>query len=220
MTPQERALLQDFLEQLTQVRGVKKDPEADALVKQAFARQPDAAYLLVQRTLLVEQALDQAKREIERLEAQVREPRGSAPSSSFLGDEADAWGRRGRREERSVTGAPLSSNRLPEGSAAPSRERPGLGGMMEGARTRGAGGSFLTNAAAAAAGVVGGAFLFRGIESLLAHREQEASGASSLADAPAAHDSEAVDSANEQFTDEGYDVADSDFDVGGGDDFA
>jgi len=57
MNVQEREVLENFLNQLTQVRGVRKDSEADAIIARAIAQQPDAAYLLVQRALLLEQAL-------------------------------------------------------------------------------------------------------------------------------------------------------------------
>ena len=49
MTAKESQMLQDFLTQLTQANGIAKDPEADALINAAVSRQPDAAYLLVQR---------------------------------------------------------------------------------------------------------------------------------------------------------------------------
>ena len=45
MTPQERTLLEDFLSKLARVQGVDKDPDADALIRQQAARQPDALYL-------------------------------------------------------------------------------------------------------------------------------------------------------------------------------
>jgi len=57
MNVQEREVLENCLNQLTQVRGVRKDSEADAIIARAIAQQPDAAYLLVQRALLLEQAL-------------------------------------------------------------------------------------------------------------------------------------------------------------------
>ena len=52
MSSQERALLQEFLQRLIQIHGIEKDSHADALIAQAVAQQPDAAYLLVQRALL------------------------------------------------------------------------------------------------------------------------------------------------------------------------
>ena len=61
MTPQENEKLQQFLNQLRQAQGAQRDPEADALINAAVSRQPDAAYLLVQRTLLQEQAIEAAR---------------------------------------------------------------------------------------------------------------------------------------------------------------
>ena len=68
MTPQERSLLESFLTQLVQVRGVNKDPEAERLIARAVEQQPDATYLVVQRALLLGQALEQAKVRIAELE--------------------------------------------------------------------------------------------------------------------------------------------------------
>ena len=61
MTPQEQQLLEDFLQRLSAVQGVSKDPQADALIQQQLAGHPDALYLLVQRSLLQQHALDSAK---------------------------------------------------------------------------------------------------------------------------------------------------------------
>ena len=61
MTPDELAHLTSLLEQLVRIRGVRKDPAADSVIQRALEQQPDAGYLLVQRVLLLEQALDQAK---------------------------------------------------------------------------------------------------------------------------------------------------------------
>jgi hypothetical protein len=54
MNTQEIQSLESFLNQLVQARGVAKDPQADSLIANAVAQQPDAAYLLVQRALLME----------------------------------------------------------------------------------------------------------------------------------------------------------------------
>jgi len=79
MNAQETAQLQQFLDTLVAAKGVTKLPDADQLIRQAFARQQDAAYLLVQRCMLLEQGLAQAKSRIAELEA----PQTS--SGSFLG---------------------------------------------------------------------------------------------------------------------------------------
>jgi hypothetical protein len=162
MSPQERQVLQDFLNQLVQVRGIVKDAEAEALIATAVAQQPDAPYLLVQRALLLEQALKNAKEEIAALQNQLR----SAPqaSSSFL--DANAWGNSGAvRAVPAAQPAPVATPpyQMPQQAAAPS----GGPGFMRGGMS-GMGG-MLGNVAATAAGVAGGAFLFHGIENLLGH---------------------------------------------------
>lgn len=58
MTLDERELLQGFLHDLIQVRVTNKDPVAEALIVQACTRQPDALYILVQRLLIAQQALN------------------------------------------------------------------------------------------------------------------------------------------------------------------
>ncbi len=150
MTPNERALLQEFLQQLVRIRGVAKDTEANAMIEQALAQQPDAGYLLVQRALLLEQALNAAKAEL--TELRNRDEGGR----SFLSG-ADAWGReRPQRQPLSVAGTPISPvPGAPVASSVASAPSP-FGG-------------FLGQAAATAAGVAGGAFLFQGLEHLFGH---------------------------------------------------
>ena len=141
MTLQESQLLQDFLDQLAQIRGVRKDPEAQAMIQKALAQQPDAPYLLVQRAMLLEQALNQAKRQIAQLEGQ----------SGNLSGGVSAWNQTPQEPFRSAP---------PSGSAPPAPQ-PRSGLLSTGT------GGFLGSAAATAAGVAGGAFLFQGLEDLL-----------------------------------------------------
>ncbi|MCS3358822.1 DUF2076 family protein [Xanthomonas translucens pv. translucens] len=68
MTPQEQQLLEDFLARVRSAGGVAIDPQADALIRERLAGQPDAAYLLVQRALLLEHALESAKAQIAQLQ--------------------------------------------------------------------------------------------------------------------------------------------------------
>jgi len=142
MTPQENQLLQDFLSQLARVRGATKDPEAQALIARAFADQPDTAYVVVQRALLLEQALKQAQAQIAQLQAR---------GASFLGGAAPA---------------PAYTPPAAPAAAAPAAA-PGSPWS-----------SFLGNAAATAAGVAGGAFLFQGLENLFGHGGSGFSGGS------------------------------------------
>jgi hypothetical protein len=176
MNPEENRMLQTFLDQLAAVQGIEKDLEANALIRNAVARQPDAPYLLVQRALILEQALDQAKAEMARLQAQVSQ--APAASRGFL--DAHAWGRSG-----AGTGAHAgpSSNRAPNGlsMSAPYSARAARPGFLGAG-----GGSMLGTMAATAAGVAGGAFLFHGIGNLLDQGDETDAGNAPVADNTAA----------------------------------
>ena len=161
MNMQEIQSLESFLNQLVQARGVAKDPQAESLIAGAVAQQPDAAYLLVQRALLMEQALNSAKTQIASLQSQLQAAR-SPPARGFL--DAEAWGNNPAAAPRSAVGPPAApmapaymqpTAMQPQAPAA----SPGFfGGGMRGA---------LGTVAATAAGVAGGAFLFQGIEHMM-----------------------------------------------------
>jgi len=137
MTPDERLLLTNFLRDLDQARGGPKDAEAEALIGQALARNPDAAYLLVQHTILSDQALQAAQNRINELESRQ-------PAPSFLGG--------GARQPQAPTSVPQYAPPEPQ-PASPFSAGGGLG-------------SFLRSAGTTAAGVAGGAMLFEGLSGL------------------------------------------------------
>lgn len=164
MNPSDQKMLQDFLGQLVQARGVTKDPEADALIQRAVAQQPDAAYLLVQRALLVEQALGNAKARIAELESQ------GGKVSGFL--DANQWGNSAQGQPSNPVpgiGQGAYQQNGPTGSA-PQAQPAKSGGFLGGA-----GGSMLGTVAATAAGVAAGSFLFHGIGNLLGNDGQDGS---------------------------------------------
>jgi hypothetical protein len=162
MTPDERALLTRFLSDLSQVRAGPQDPEATALINQAMAAQPDAAYLLVQHSLLADQALHSAQARIETLEAQLRAPAPQGQSGSFLGGgyappPQPAYAPQGYVSQGySPTAVPVSP--------PPSASQGFFGGGAPAAP--GGFGNFLRSAGATAAGVAGGEFLFSGLSNL------------------------------------------------------
>jgi hypothetical protein len=171
MSPQDSQMLHDFLSQLIQARGIQKDPEADALIQRAVAQQPDAAYLLVQRALLLEQALNNAKDRIASLESQVRSGQ-QGDGGKFL--DANSWGNSGRtppaQSYQRDTQQPYQSQpqnqpqyQQPQYQSAPSSGflRGGFGGF----------GGTLGSIAATAAGVAAGGFLFQGLENMFGHHE-------------------------------------------------
>ena len=95
MTPQEMQALEGFLTQLTQARASAKDPQADALIADAVARQPDAAYLLVQRAMMLDHALATAKTQISTLQSQLQMAQANG-ANRFL-DPENAWGNSANR---------------------------------------------------------------------------------------------------------------------------
>lgn len=138
MTPDERTLLSNFLNDLAQARAAGKDAEADGMIRQAFAANPDAAYLIVQHAILSDQALHAAQSRIAELE--------SGRSSSFLGGQPP--------QPQPATAVPPSS---PWGPAQPNASPFGSGGGL---------GSFLRTAGTMAAGVAAGDLLFEGVSGL------------------------------------------------------
>jgi uncharacterized protein len=192
MTPQERSLLESFLAQLVQVRSVNQDPEAQRLIERAVEQQPDATYLVVQRALLLNQALEQAKVRIAALEqAEAGRDRG------FLDPNASGWGNTpsgsaGYRSGQAAPGgqsapvgqpapapqfvqgpqyvpAPFPGYGVPPAYGAPPGYAPAYAPAYGAPPVGGGFSSFLGQAAATAAGVAGGEFLFQGIENMFGH---------------------------------------------------
>ena len=176
MTPQEKELLTTLLERLKNTPRQAKDPEADALIRQAAGEQPDLHYYLVQTVLIQDLSLHQAQQRIADLEKQLADAQQAAKptAGSFLG------GLFGHRPPAPTSSAPPAGpwTRSPQVAAAPpappygqpgyaqagyGQPMGGPAGMMGG---MGGGGGFLRSAAATAAGVAGGALLFQGISSL------------------------------------------------------
>jgi hypothetical protein len=200
MTVQERELLERFLQQMTAARAGQKDPEAEALIKEAVARQPDAPYLLVQRALQLEQALQATQAQVQKLQAELDQSR-PASRGGFLND--PAWG--------SQPTGPVTQNATPmrQAAGAPTATAAAPGGAW-------GGGSMLGNIATTAAGVVAGSFLFQGIDRLMHHGDtglgsgRDQSAQSGLLDNDTAnvydHDSPPVDTA---LDDDGDSFADS-----------
>src|SRR6266705_5502733 len=86
MTPQERDLITTLLTRLKSTAGQPKEPEADQLIRQAMAEQPDAPYYLVQTVLIQDLSLHQAQSWIAELEKQLADAQAaSSKPTSFLG---------------------------------------------------------------------------------------------------------------------------------------
>jgi hypothetical protein len=144
------------------------------MIARAVARQPDAAYLLVQRALLQQQALNNAQAEIAALQQQLRGSQRSG--TSFL--DPNTWGHGGASRPGAaahVGGAqPYPPQQYPAQypsyQQAPMPRGGFLGGRMGGM------GSTLGTIASTAAGVAAGAFLFQGLGNLLGGGNHDGNG--------------------------------------------
>lgn len=171
MTPEERNLVSELFDRLATLEDAPRDPDAERLIRDGLRQAPNAPYALVQTVLVQDEALKRA-------DARIRELESAAPSdaeprdTSFLGGMRDSlFGKRegGRGSVPSVRpadAAAMSPAWQTGTQAGPMQGTQPMPGMAAGAPMP-TGGSFLGNAAAAAAGVIGGSMLLSGIRSMM-----------------------------------------------------
>jgi len=180
MTPQERQLVDELFDRLSQVESAPRDPDASNAIAQGLRKAPNAVYALVQTVLLQDEALKRANARIQELEAQ-----GGAEqqqSGGFLDSMRDAiFGQNQPRGSvpnvppREASSRPVwNSGQAMQQSQGPGQYNQPPYGQPYGApqAPMGGGGSFLGTAAAAAAGVVGGSLLLNSIRSMMGGSHQ------------------------------------------------
>jgi len=160
MTPQEAQMLDDLVRKVEGTQLTEKDPDAEALLKDGLARDPDAIYKLAQTVLIQNLALEQAHAQMQRMQQQLAPPQPAQPparATSFLG---------GLLHHNPPQAAPPPGQwqTVPQGAPPQYAPAPPAYG---GGYAPGGGGGFLRSAATTAAGVAGGMLAFQGIESLL-----------------------------------------------------
>lgn len=212
MTSQEREQLVAFLQQLVQTQAGAKDFDADALIREAASRQPDAAYLLVQRAMGLDLALQAAQAQIAKLQGEVDSLRTTsaaaakpAASGSFL-DSANAWG-------RSAAGTPPPAAASASRSAfAPAFPATAARASAQPAAPASAWGSgMLASVATTAAGVVAGSMLYHGIQNMMGNHNTDIAKSTPPAPEPAIQAAE--EAAPEQLGDYA-DSGDAGYDAG------
>ena len=171
MTPQEEQLLSALIDRLNQTPLQEKDPDAEALLKQRLAGNPDAVYMLSQTVLVQNIALDQAKAQVSQLQEQLQQLQQQRPqpahTTSFLGRLL------GERDDQPAPPRQASApayQQVPPQYAQPAPTYPQYGQpQYPPAQFVPVGGqpSFLRGAMQTAAGVAAGALAFEGVESLL-----------------------------------------------------
>jgi hypothetical protein len=179
MTPQERQLVDDLFDRLSQVETAPRDPDAVAAISQGLRRAPNAIYTLVQTTLVQDEALKRAHDRIQELEG------GGAPEQAqaggFLDSMRDAiFGQNQSRGSVPNVRPPEIGSRPAWNTGQVMRQAQGpeqynqapYGQPYGAPQPPGGGGSFLGTAAAAAAGVVGGGLLMSSIRSMMGGSHQ------------------------------------------------
>jgi uncharacterized protein len=200
MTPQERQLVDDLFDRLSQVENAPRDPDASAAMAQGLRKAPNAIYALVQTVLVQDEALKRANSRIQELE-QARAPEQSQ-SGGFLDSMRDTvFGKGDQRGSVPNVPPPLpnrpvwNSGQVLQQSQGPGAQeqgpygqgpygqsygggQPSYGQAYGGPQSPfgGGGGSFLGTAAAAAAGMVGGSLLLNGIRSMMGGGHHQAFG--------------------------------------------
>jgi hypothetical protein len=169
----------------------QKDSDAYSLITEAAKKQPDALYLLVQRSMGLEMALQVAQKQMAELQSNSS---SAKPASSFLSDN-NAWGRQA---------IPAGAQAQAQAQARPGAQPSAWGSGMLGA------------IATTAIGVVAGSMLYQGIQSMMGQQKPEAApGPLGQADTP--HDMQPVGG---QAAPDHMQVASNDFsddlDLGGG----
>jgi hypothetical protein len=166
MTPQERERVNALFDRLSSVENQPRDTEAERLIADGLSRAPHAIYALVQTVLLQDDALREADARIRSLQENAP---ANAPQGSFLDSMRGALFGRPAEQRGSVPTV------RPE-QTGPSVS-PAWGGGYQGQpmpqampQPASGGGSFLSTAAASAAGVIGGALLLDSIRSMMAPR--------------------------------------------------
>jgi hypothetical protein len=194
MTPQERQLVDELFDRLSQVESAPRDPDASNAIAQGLRKAPNAVYALVQTVLLQDEALKRANHRIQELE-QARapeqnqsggfldsmrdtilgqsQPRGSVPNVPPPVPNRPVWNS-GQVLQQSQSPGHYDQEPYGQGSYGQGSYGQGYGqgpyGQPYGASQSpfgGGGGSFLGTAAAAAAGMVGGSLLLNGIRSMM-----------------------------------------------------
>jgi hypothetical protein len=94
MTSDERTLISTLFDRLNSAAGQPKDPQADEYIGTKVSQQPSAPYLLVQSTLVMQQALTAAQTRIADLEKQLAAAQrpGEESGGSFLSGVANLLG--------------------------------------------------------------------------------------------------------------------------------
>ena len=162
MTSDERTLISNLFERLKQASSQQKDAGADEYIRTKVSEQPSAPYILVQSTLVMQQALTAAQGRIAHSRSNCRD--NSAKSG--------VWRKLPFRGRQSLWGRSAASH-FPPAADAPATPNPACFSTQLCSTTYStisrSWRRVLQSALSTAAGVAGGALLFQGIQNMLGH---------------------------------------------------
>lgn len=157
MKAEERDLILGLFDRVAATSTQENDREAEQLIREEIARNPNAAYVLVQSVLVQEEALRRADERIKQLENARVQAMAEPSSRSFLG-----------------AGPALDGGSVPTTGRRQRAEAPPSLAGTDDARRQNSGwssGSFLSNALSTAGGVAGGMLLADSIRGLFGGSE-------------------------------------------------
>lgn len=195
MNIQEKVQLEQFLEQLNSTQAGPKDSDANAMIADSAKRQPDAAYLLVQRAMGLEMALQVAQKQM--AEMQIKIDQSNKPSGFLSG--MNSWGRAEPAASQSTPANAMAAHRPAAGAAQPSTWGSGMLGAI----------------ATTAIGVVAGSMLYQGIQSMMGQNtspDPESGTALDHSNAPADSGQQVAQNYDNSASDYGSDFG-GDFDI-------
>ncbi|WP_157267400.1 DUF2076 domain-containing protein [Azohydromonas aeria] len=162
MNADEKLRVARLVTRLARQAETPQDEEAALELAALLKVRPDAPYLLMQRALMLELALERAQAELAQLrgEAPGQQPsgHGQAPGAGQLQPFSGGTARAPLR--------PAGGWQPGMGAFAGQGQGPAWGAGTPMGAAPSAGGGFLRNAAAVGAGVLGGSLLFHGLDSL------------------------------------------------------
>lgn len=174
MNNEEQTLIDGLFAKLKQAESnsAPRDAQAEARIKEHLAQQPGAPYYMAQAILVQEAAVNQLNRQVQQLQAELRQARAqpaSAPAQGGGGFLSSIFGSGAR--EPTPPPRPSSFSRQPgdgwrDGPSSPPPYSPPSGQAP-------AGRGFLGGALQTAAGVAGGVLLAEGISSLFHHSQPQ-----------------------------------------------
>ncbi len=130
MTPDERKMLNDLADNISQAPAPPRDPEAEEIIRTRIGKRPDALYLMTQTALIQNLALQRAQQQIQDLQSRSAQGQVSG-GSSWLGQQQSP-GYAGSGQQQYASPATATGNRIWRRIKLPAECGPNGGGRCGG----------------------------------------------------------------------------------------